>query len=216
MYNSKVIISLFLFLGIILSACSSIQFPGLSKSTSSQANTTTNLAVGTLALEESSLNITQEQATQLLPLWKAVKSLGSDSLASTAEINALYDQIEETMSSDQVQAIQQMSQADLTAAMQKYQIAGGAGQAPQGQAPQGNPPAASADTASSAGAEMSSSSMLESGGSVDTTMMDSAQTTTTSATSSTPSTTRAALSTNVRLASQVIDLLQQRANAVTA
>ena len=66
------------------------------------------LALGTLNLDGSSNEVSAEEAVALLPLWKAVRSLGSSDTVATEEMNALYDQIQETMSSDQVVAIDEM------------------------------------------------------------------------------------------------------------
>lgn len=77
--------------------------------TSSQFQITTEmrLALGTFLLEKTENAVTAKEAGELLPLWKAVKSLTSSDTASTLEIQALYDQIQETMTSAQVQYIQQ-------------------------------------------------------------------------------------------------------------
>lgn len=92
-----------------------------------QAALQTKLAVGTLMLEDTELAVTTAQAKALLPLWKAVKSLSTSDTASQAEIQALYDQIQETMTAEQLQAIRDM---DITpeatqALMQKLGIEGG-------------------------------------------------------------------------------------------
>ncbi len=77
------------------------------------------LAAGTLKLEGTDLAVTPEQAKALLPLWKAVKSLNGSDTASADEIQALYDQIQETMTAEQVAAIEAMSltQEDLRTLM---------------------------------------------------------------------------------------------------
>jgi hypothetical protein len=80
------------------------------------------LAAGTLMLEGTGQAVTAEQAAELLPLWKAVKSLSKSDVASAEEMQALYDQITETMTGDQVQAITGMSltQEDMASLMSKY------------------------------------------------------------------------------------------------
>lgn len=61
----------------------------------------TKLILGSIALEETELKITSEQASALLPQWKVLKNLlGSDS-ASLVEIDALQEQIKESLSSEQ-------------------------------------------------------------------------------------------------------------------
>ena len=66
------------------------------------------LALGTLALEDTDQAITAEQAAALLPLWKAANSLtGADNVAAE-ETTGLFDQIQEAMTGEQMQAIQDM------------------------------------------------------------------------------------------------------------
>ncbi len=80
------------------------------------------LGVGILKLEGTDLAVTADQANELLLLWKAVKSLNSDDAASDAEIQALYAQIEENLTEDQVQVIRELSltEEELSALMQQY------------------------------------------------------------------------------------------------
>ncbi|GAB4577621.1 MAG: hypothetical protein Fur0022_03520 [Anaerolineales bacterium] len=60
---------------------------------------------GTFALEGTENAITAEQAAQLLPLWKAVRSLSASDTVAEEEINALFEQIQETMTTEQMDAI---------------------------------------------------------------------------------------------------------------
>jgi hypothetical protein len=69
------------------------------------------LALGTLKLDRSPNEVSAAEAAALLPLWKAVRSLGSSETVAAEEIEALYGQIQETMSADQIAAMDQM---DLT------------------------------------------------------------------------------------------------------
>lgn len=107
---------------LALTACSaSSASQSSAQDTSSTPNSSIQLklVVGTLELEGTDMAVTAEQAKELLPLWKAVKVLGNNDTISQEEIQALYDQIQETMSTDQNQAISKMSlaQKDLTALM---------------------------------------------------------------------------------------------------
>jgi hypothetical protein len=124
---------------LLAAACASLKLPGSTTSSSTNGNMPAQtledkLAVGTLKLEGTSNAITADQAKTLLPLWKAAKSLSSSSTASTDEITALYKQIEEAMTADQVKAIQDLSLTpnDTQALMQQYGIQGGPGGSPQG------------------------------------------------------------------------------------
>jgi hypothetical protein len=81
---------------------------------------TSKLAIGLLKMEGTSQAVTSAQATELLPLWKAVYILGNDKNASRVEVAALYDQIQESLTTDQVATIQkstytQQEISDLTA-----------------------------------------------------------------------------------------------------
>lgn len=93
------------------------------------------LAVGILALEGTDQAVTAEEAKNLLPLWKAVNSLNKSQTASNDEITALYTQIEETMTAEQVQKIKDLTltQEEMQALMQKY--GGTMGGRPQGMDP---------------------------------------------------------------------------------
>jgi hypothetical protein len=125
-----------------------------------QLDKSMQLALGTLALEDTDQAVSAEQAASLLPLWKAANSLtGADNVA-TEEMNGLFKQIEEAMSSDQVQAIQAMDlsgqgmadlaskygfqmgsvgRRDITPEMQStMEAARASGEMPQGFGPGGN------------------------------------------------------------------------------
>lgn len=122
-----------------LAACSNLKLPWAQSSNNpNQQNQAANfgnmpvedkLAVGTLRLEGTDKAVTPEQAKALLPLWRAAKSMSTSDTASTDEINALYKQIQETMSVEQVQSIKDMnlSQEDIQALMQQYGIQGSQG-----------------------------------------------------------------------------------------
>jgi len=115
-----------------LSACSSLSITNLESSlTSVIANQTTGLSdsstqnklgIGILLLEDTDQAITADQANTLLPLWKAIRSLSNDDATSAAEITALYNQIQETLTTAQVKEIQQLTwtQEDLAAIQQRY------------------------------------------------------------------------------------------------
>lgn len=67
------------------------------------------LAIGILKLEGTDLAITREQAANLLPLWKAAKTLAASDTTTQDEINALYQQIEEALTPEQLNAIKTMT-----------------------------------------------------------------------------------------------------------
>jgi hypothetical protein len=69
------------------------------------------LALGTLQLEETENSVTPEQATALLPLWQALQG----GVTAQAEVDAVLKQIEGVMTSEQLAAIaaKQLTQDDL-------------------------------------------------------------------------------------------------------
>jgi hypothetical protein len=68
----------------------------------------TKLILGTVKLDETDYAVDADQASQLLPLWKALRSLGESDTAAQAEIDAVISQIEDTMTSEQMKAIEAM------------------------------------------------------------------------------------------------------------
>ncbi len=70
------------------------------------------LVLGTLKLEDTDLAVDKEEAAVLLPLWKAVRVLKSDDTISTQEMDALYQQIRDAMSAEQIEAIDAMTFSD--------------------------------------------------------------------------------------------------------
>jgi len=120
--NRKIFISLCLASIILLtSACGSTKTASTSQGSNTQASqrgdtqrqsaeltTEAKIALGTLKLETTDLKVTPEQAKELLPLWKAVKTLPNSDTTSEVEIQALYTQIQETMTAEQMKAINDM------------------------------------------------------------------------------------------------------------
>jgi hypothetical protein len=127
--KSKFVLPLLLISILILSACGSRA--GNSTSTA-QSNSNTQglplpekLAIGTLKLEGTASAITSAQASDLLPLWQVYSSLIASDTAAQEEKDALVQQIQETMTKEQVQAIENMNltQRDVFASMQQLGIA---------------------------------------------------------------------------------------------
>jgi hypothetical protein len=86
------------------------------------------LALGTLKLDETSYPIDKAQAAELLPLWKALRALSSSDTTAPQEIEALVKQIQNTLTADQVNAItaMQLTNQELTTFMQENVMAQGA------------------------------------------------------------------------------------------
>jgi hypothetical protein len=111
------------------------------------------LGMGTLRLDGTNLAVTPEQAKTLLPLWRALKTLSTDTNTSADEVKALNQQIEDSMTKEQVQAIQKMTwtRDDLRKMMQQYGVSAGNGGQQQAGARQTTPGASSQGTQTGGG-----------------------------------------------------------------
>ncbi len=72
----------------------------------------TQLALGTLQLEETDQAVTVEQAEALLPLWQVLNTLETSGTAADAEVDAVVKQIQGTMTDQQIAAIVAMQLSD--------------------------------------------------------------------------------------------------------
>jgi hypothetical protein len=126
MFNkSKGLILAGLLMTMLFSACTgSLPFLGQTQGSNSTrgANGGGNTAalsqptitvIGILKLEGTPQAVTADQAKNLVTLYKAVKTMSADSSSSPVEIQALYSQIDESLTPPQTQAITKM---DITAA----------------------------------------------------------------------------------------------------
>lgn len=82
------------------------------------------LALGTLRLAEDGDTLDSATAGELLPLWKAVRSLNGSDTTSELEMQALYRQIEESLSAEQVAAIaaMQLTSSDLAQTVAGFEV----------------------------------------------------------------------------------------------
>ncbi len=87
------------------------------------------LSLGTLQLAETANAVNAEQAPQLLMLWQALTNLTNSGTGATEEVDALLTQIEQTLSPEQVTAINAMrlTQTELQAWAQTNGIQTGTG-----------------------------------------------------------------------------------------
>jgi hypothetical protein len=140
-HMKKLMFGLFLTVGLLLTAgCG-----GTASETSSGGGSSTlstsypdaisveeQLIFGTIKLDGTDLAVDAEQAQDLLPLWQTLRSLQGSDTAAQQEIDATLDQIQETMTPDQIQAIQdfQLTQENIADIMQSQgmNIFGGQGQ----------------------------------------------------------------------------------------
>jgi hypothetical protein len=76
----------------------------------------TQLVLGTFKLEGTKLAVDSKMASQLVPLYTLLQQMSTSNTAAQAEIDALLDQIQGTMTPDQIHAIAAMkqTQTDLT------------------------------------------------------------------------------------------------------
>lgn len=74
------------------------------------------LALGTVQLEETNLAVDEAQAADLLPLWQALQTLSQSDTTAEAELQAVVNQIESTLTTEQVNAIaaMQLTEASMT------------------------------------------------------------------------------------------------------
>jgi len=118
MKKITILLSLLTIVGL-LAACSTTT-PAVNQSETSQLESSTQtgdvteefevslqtaLIVGTFKLEGTENEITAEQASELLPLWMVLKNLLESDTAAIEEINALTNQISETMTAEQMAQI---------------------------------------------------------------------------------------------------------------
>lgn len=107
-------------LAVIMTACS-ISSTGTSLgSTENGLPIAAQLAVGTLKLAGTDQAVTTDQAEDLVLYWETYKQLSQSDTAAQAEYDGLIAQIEETLNTDQMQAITDMNitQQDVFASMQ--------------------------------------------------------------------------------------------------
>ena len=85
------------------------------------------VAIGTLRLDETENAVTAEQAQELLPLWQTMQVLSESDTAAQQELDALAEQIQETMTAEQRQAIMDMNltREDMMSVLQEQGLASG-------------------------------------------------------------------------------------------
>jgi hypothetical protein len=113
--RSFIYISILTVMAIMLSACAATTSTTTEAATySSRLSTATQLAAGTLKLEGADQAITSSQAGELLTLWQAYQSLSNSDITSQVEEDALVNQIEGAMTSEQLKAIDDMNLSEQT------------------------------------------------------------------------------------------------------
>jgi hypothetical protein len=85
------------------------------------------LMIGTFMLEDTDLEVTAEQAPELITLWKAFQALSTSDTAAEEEIDAVIGQIQDTMTPEQLNAIQEMelTSASMATLMEELDLQSG-------------------------------------------------------------------------------------------
>jgi uncharacterized lipoprotein YehR (DUF1307 family) len=94
--------------------------------TTAELSLASKLIIGSFKLEKTDNAITAKQAADLLPLWQVYQQLSTSDTAAQEEITALAEQIQETMTADQMKAIDEMNltSQDIFATMQEQGVTG--------------------------------------------------------------------------------------------
>lgn len=161
---NKLTFTILTLLVLTLTACSTSNIP---QSASEQPNASADLelpmasklVIGYFKLEDTNLAITSEQAVELLPLWSVYQDLSVSDTAAQEEIDALLEQIQESMTPEQMTAINEMNltQQDVLTIMQEQGLGGGGPMMTQGTPEAGSngdfpaPPAGGGDLIGPAG-----------------------------------------------------------------
>ena len=132
----KITAILFIAFAMVLSACAPLgasaavepsATPGIISTNYAEAlPVPSQLAMGIISLKNTPNAVNASEAAALLPLWKGLFALASTANSSTIEINAVISQIQETMTTEQLQAIAAMklTQADFAKVVQTAGIGG--------------------------------------------------------------------------------------------
>ena len=92
--------------------------------------TRTQLIVGMLQLEGTDQQVSLEQARDLLPLWQGSRALQRTGSESQEEVTAVLNQIEDALTAEQIETIQQMqlTRQDLQDTAKAFGLAVGTGE----------------------------------------------------------------------------------------
>ncbi len=127
MKKTAIVLSSFA-LVLLLAACGAnaeeggaAELSGLNENYADALPVSTQLALGSLQLEDTDLVIDEAQAADLVPLWQAFQTLSQSDKTADAEVTAVLAQIQETMTGEQIEVIATMALTaeDATAWMQE-------------------------------------------------------------------------------------------------
>jgi hypothetical protein len=87
------------------------------------------LMIGTFMLEDTDLEVTAQQAPELITLWKALQALSTSDTTAEEEIDAVIRQIQDAMTPEQLNAIQEMelTPESIATLMEELDLQPGAG-----------------------------------------------------------------------------------------
>jgi len=143
--KKKFILSIVVLSTLILAACSGGQASDATENTGQAASGTPGpgaapgaggerkmplamqLALGTFKLEDTGHPISAEQASNLLPLWKAMRSLSNSETYAAQELEAVIRQIQDILTSEQIADIESISFSDMQTLTQKFGLDAGIG-----------------------------------------------------------------------------------------
>ena len=127
----KTLFALMIIFTLILSACGSTapETVRLNTEYEDSLSIQLQLSAGTFELEGTDLAVDNAQATDLIPLWQVLNSLNESGTAAPEELDALVVQIQETMTTEQINAIiaMQLTMEDMGVVMQEYGLTSGMG-----------------------------------------------------------------------------------------
>lgn len=124
MRKTAIVLSSFI-LFLLLAACGANTEEGgaaeLNENYTEALPVSTQLALGSLQLEDTDLAIDETQAADLVPLWQAFQTLSESDKTADVEVTAVLAQIQETMTAEQIEAVVTMALTaeDATAWMQE-------------------------------------------------------------------------------------------------
>ena len=127
----KTLFALIMILTLTLTACggTTTETANLTDDYENATSIQLQLSAGTFKLEGTELAVDAAQAADLIPLWQVLNSLNESDAAAPEEIDALVSQIQETMTTEQVNAIiaMQLTIEDMGVVMQEYGLTSGMG-----------------------------------------------------------------------------------------
>ena len=127
----KTLFTLIMIFALALTACggTEAETTGLTDDYENAISVQLQLSAGTFALEGTDLAVDAAQAADLIPLWQVLNSLNESGTAAPEELDALVVQIQETMTTEQINAItsMQLTLEDMGAVMQEYGLTSGLG-----------------------------------------------------------------------------------------